>query len=240
MLEVIEDAPLRVGVFTAIRQRHRADAVLGAVGLVLERDVLPWLPTATSWAVASRNAVVARRHGRRQERHQSLRPFSARRVGQWALCPRQPRRIRAGKYHRHPAWAIPPGSARNLVALLADRAVNRVARLLGLRRRPRHRKSEPGKRPQTEGSGHRHAGRSALHQQGPSRSSTIANADPTTSIQARFKRCAGQAAWDYIQAVVQAALRGEVEVVNTARRSTRSRFRLPAFPISAIPRCWLV
>ena len=44
----------------------------------------------------------------------------------------------------------------------------------------------------------------------------LANADPTTFDPGKVQALCGQAAWDYIQAVVQAALRGEVEVVNTA------------------------
>ena len=42
------------------------------------------------------------------------------------------------------------------------------------------------------------------------------NADPAAFEPGKVQALCGQAAWDYIEAMVQAALRGEVEVVNTA------------------------
>lgn len=44
----------------------------------------------------------------------------------------------------------------------------------------------------------------------------FANADPTAFEPGQVQASCGQAAWDYIQAVVRAALRGEVEAINTA------------------------
>ena len=44
----------------------------------------------------------------------------------------------------------------------------------------------------------------------------LANADPAAFEPGKVQALCGQAAWDYIQAVVQAALRGEVEAINTA------------------------
>jgi 4-hydroxythreonine-4-phosphate dehydrogenase len=44
----------------------------------------------------------------------------------------------------------------------------------------------------------------------------FANADPAAFEPGKVQALCGQAAWDYIEAMVQAALRGEVEVVNTA------------------------
>ncbi|HHW76520.1 MAG TPA: 4-hydroxythreonine-4-phosphate dehydrogenase PdxA [Xanthomonadaceae bacterium] len=44
----------------------------------------------------------------------------------------------------------------------------------------------------------------------------FANADPAAFEPGQVQALCGQAAWDYIQAVVRAALRGEVEIVNTA------------------------
>ncbi len=44
----------------------------------------------------------------------------------------------------------------------------------------------------------------------------FANADPATFAPGQVQALCGQAAWEYIEAAVQAALRGEVEVVNTA------------------------
>lgn len=44
----------------------------------------------------------------------------------------------------------------------------------------------------------------------------FANADPAAFEPGKVQALCGQAAWDYIQAVVQAALRGEIEVINTA------------------------
>jgi len=44
----------------------------------------------------------------------------------------------------------------------------------------------------------------------------MANADPTAFEPGKVQALCGKAAWEYIEAMVQAALRGEVEVVNTA------------------------
>ena len=44
----------------------------------------------------------------------------------------------------------------------------------------------------------------------------FANADPAAFEPGKVQALCGQAAWDYIEAMVQAAWRGEVEVVNTA------------------------
>lgn len=44
----------------------------------------------------------------------------------------------------------------------------------------------------------------------------FANANPAQFAPGKVQACCGQAAWDYMEAAVQAALRGEVAVVNTA------------------------
>jgi 4-hydroxythreonine-4-phosphate dehydrogenase len=44
----------------------------------------------------------------------------------------------------------------------------------------------------------------------------FANADPVTFEPGKVQALCGQAAWEYIEAVVQAALQGEVEAINTA------------------------
>ena len=44
----------------------------------------------------------------------------------------------------------------------------------------------------------------------------FANADPAAFEPGKVQALCGQAAWEYIEAVVRAALRGEVEVINTA------------------------
>ena len=44
----------------------------------------------------------------------------------------------------------------------------------------------------------------------------LANADPAAFQPGKVQALCGQAAWDYIEAMVQAALRGEIEAVNTA------------------------
>ena len=44
----------------------------------------------------------------------------------------------------------------------------------------------------------------------------FANADPAAFEPGRVQALCGQAAWEYIEAMVQAALQGEVEVINTA------------------------
>ncbi|MER2530227.1 MAG: 4-hydroxythreonine-4-phosphate dehydrogenase PdxA [Candidatus Competibacter sp.] len=44
----------------------------------------------------------------------------------------------------------------------------------------------------------------------------LANADPTAFEPGKVQALCGKAAWEYIEAMVQAALRGEVDVINTA------------------------
>jgi 4-hydroxythreonine-4-phosphate dehydrogenase len=102
-----------------------------------------------------------------------------------------------------------------LVRTVADDAVNRVARCLvfGDARVVEKAVRESGLRLAVRVIGKPDEARFAA---GSIEVIDLANADPVAFEPGKVQALCGQAAWEYIEAMVQAALRAEIEVVNTA------------------------